>query len=393
MLHWTGDIMNRTLAYLGALLPLTSSSHATAYFEHAGDGGEDTVSKNGRAPSSGTEEVVQEASAQNAHKSAPPAGSSTQSGSGHDNPNPGADVPQEPGGTTGGHSQVFSPQSVMNPEAAGMVEPGMSHSSGSGTHAGSTGSFGGGGSVGVKTGAPAAATGANASVDGGVVTDEDAMEIVLGGLAHAEGIGSNTSGTTTLEMKDLGPLTIAIGTATYTASGSEFADADTFAQVTGADYYWIYTVDGGPGLGGVGSHYDQSTTVVVAIDIEGDYTMNSGALDDFLENMVPEGALLVDNSGSEEYVFTSGNSSIASGNASITNDNIADGDAPANVLTSTTNSPGEGSISYVNMTSEMASLSLLVDARGVETLTFADGSLIQVEDEYSSLFGIVTGIA
>jgi hypothetical protein len=105
-------------------------------------------------------------------------------------------------------------------------------------------------------------------------TDNDALVLVVGGVAVASGENTLTTGEVHTDVKDMGRITKATGEATFIAAaespgGNAYADADTFADAVGADIVFIRTIESGPDYGSDGTALATSTTKVVAIDIEG----------------------------------------------------------------------------------------------------------------------------
>jgi hypothetical protein len=75
---------------------------------------------------------------------------------------------------------------------------------------------------------------------------DSALILTVGGYAVATGDNTLTVGTIHSNVNDLGPVTKAVGFASFTAaadsqSGASGAVADTFADVSGADFAFIVT--------------------------------------------------------------------------------------------------------------------------------------------------------
>jgi hypothetical protein len=108
-------------------------------------------------------------------------------------------------------------------------------------------------------------------------TSDGGITAKLGGEATAVGTDTLAKGDASLEVKDLGAVTIVKGTATFSATaksadGSQaFATADSFADISGADHVFTKTTTSSyPDLkGGDSTWSETSTTRVMAIDIEG----------------------------------------------------------------------------------------------------------------------------
>jgi hypothetical protein len=111
----------------------------------------------------------------------------------------------------------------------------------------------------------------------GTPTSDGGITAKLGGEATAVGTDTLAKGDASLEMKDVGPVTVVKGTATFSATsksadGSQaFATADSFADISGADNVVTKTKTSSyPDLDGGDSTWSEtSTTRVMAIDIEG----------------------------------------------------------------------------------------------------------------------------
>jgi hypothetical protein len=101
---------------------------------------------------------------------------------------------------------------------------------------------------------------------------DSALTLAVGGDAFAQGNNTLTDGATHTQVKEFGPVTEAIGSATFVAiasGGPTTAAADTFANVFGADFVYEVTVQSGPVVGGAGTVESTSQTKVLAIDIAG----------------------------------------------------------------------------------------------------------------------------
>ena len=105
--------------------------------------------------------------------------------------------------------------------------------------------------------------------------NDDVLVLIVGGAAVANGENTLTTGEVHTDAKDLGRVTRATGEATFIAaaespqSGDAYADTDTFAEASGADFVFIRTIESGPDYGADGTALSTSTIKVVAIDIEG----------------------------------------------------------------------------------------------------------------------------
>jgi len=104
--------------------------------------------------------------------------------------------------------------------------------------------------------------------------DDTSMAAVLGGEGNAVGGHTLVDADIFSRLIDNGAVTVAFGTATFTAAsvlgdGPVFASADTFADVAGADVVLIFTDELMSSLEeGSLSAFERSTTRFVAIDFE-----------------------------------------------------------------------------------------------------------------------------
>jgi hypothetical protein len=89
-----------------------------------------------------------------------------------------------------------------------------------------------------------------------------ALVTAIGGDAYAAGTNTDAHGVVNNTIKDMGNVTVAKGYATFEATGTSSADADTYLAVTGADIVVARHVE----FGNTGSAW--SGTRYVAIDIE-----------------------------------------------------------------------------------------------------------------------------
>lgn len=108
-------------------------------------------------------------------------------------------------------------------------------------------------------------------------TGDSGITAKLGGESTAVGTDTLADGDASLEVRDLGAVTVVRGTATFSASATSpagtqsFATADSFAEVSGADYVFMRTITRGlpDRPGGDSTWSETSTTRMIAIDIEG----------------------------------------------------------------------------------------------------------------------------
>lgn len=189
--------------------------------------------------------------------------------------------------------------------------------------------------------------------------DADAMLILLGGTATGWGDGATTTGDVQLDMIDYGPMTVAEGYAIFTSQGGEMAIADTFVVVEGADQVFMFEFD-----------FDscdsaQSITYVVAIDYEEGFF---AAFD-----------------GEEDDVAIDGNLSLLSF--------VSGGNEPLSLATQTNAIEDVGSTATLEGQTEQGQLSLGAEVLGVDTLASIDGSMTEVDDQFSSVNGVVIGAA
>jgi hypothetical protein len=107
----------------------------------------------------------------------------------------------------------------------------------------------------------------------GLGGDDSALLLTVGGSAIAMGDNTLATGTIHSDVRDLGRVTEAVGYASFTAAAdsngaSGAVAADTFADVTGADFAFVITRQSGP-TAGSGTISSTSQTKVIAIDIAG----------------------------------------------------------------------------------------------------------------------------
>ena len=106
----------------------------------------------------------------------------------------------------------------------------------------------------------------------GLAGSDSGLLLTVGGSAIATGDNTLATGTIQSDVKDLGRVTEAVGYASFIAaanspSGASGAvAADTFADVTGADFAVVITRQSGP-TAGSGTILSTSQTKVMAIDI------------------------------------------------------------------------------------------------------------------------------
>jgi hypothetical protein len=212
--------------------------------------------------------------------------------------------------------------------------------------------------------------------------DTDAMLILLGGMAEGSGDGAMSVGEVVFDVVDYGPFTVGYGYASYMASGEEGAVAHTFADAAGADL--VFTYDFG------GSHGDTaySTTYVLAIDFEGDLSQGADQGNvDWLE-LLGQGPF-AQNMGNEEdaHVSVDGNfSSLA-----LTSE-TGEGLGPTTEVSALTFN-NLGSVLNAWVMGNQSVFSIQAEAQGIDTSTTGTASVFEIEDQFSSVTGVVTIIA
>jgi hypothetical protein len=103
---------------------------------------------------------------------------------------------------------------------------------------------------------------------------DSAFVLAVGGSAIATGDNTLATGTIHADVRDLGRVTEAVGYASFAAAAESNSGAsgevaaDTFADVTGADFALVITRQSGP-TAGSGTILSTSQTKVIAIDIAG----------------------------------------------------------------------------------------------------------------------------
>lgn len=215
--------------------------------------------------------------------------------------------------------------------------------------------------------------------------DADAMTILLGGFATASGAGASTSGDVNIDIVDYGPVTIGYGYATYTSMGGDSADAMTFVDVAGADLVYTFDYNFGHDFG-FGQSYEQSTTYVLAIDLEEDEFPVG-----FFDNHQGPGGEYKPfwdwlSKHEEEDVQIDGNFA----EVELVGQVVGDGGEPPVVAASSVLSIDEvGSFLSAEAASEQGELSLSANAIGIDTLAIGEGSILEVEDQFSSISGVV----
>jgi hypothetical protein len=375
--------MKRKWAYLGALFPLTTA--AAAWAAGAGGDHEDPVGKFARSKNAQDSE----------HEKLPDKPDDPQAD--------GAPGVRTPSAGSNGDEAALRDQLDDNSEQLGdstanvKIAPppgydGMYASSNSG---GSDFAPSGGGG-GVPASASRVAAGPEAPEDtteqppaGETPTpvplaDEDAMLILLGGSATGEGDSAATTGDVIFDVVDYGPYTVGYGYAVFEASGSE-AEAESFASVYGADLVFTYTDENSD------SDSAYSRTYVLAIDFEDslDAEQQEGLSNLYWMQLMADGPFEVFLGGEEDVpVSTTGNYSDLQFTADVQDDST-----PDVIKFNSLAFDDEGSAALLWLQSEQAMLSMNAEAQGVDTLVTAEGSLLEIEDHFSSVNGAVTIIA
>jgi hypothetical protein len=215
--------------------------------------------------------------------------------------------------------------------------------------------------------------------------DEHAMLILLGGMAAGEGSGATSSGEVIFDVVDYGPYTIGYGFAVYEAQGADGAFADTFFGAYGADLVFTYKDDHS------GGDTAYSSTYVLAIDFEGDLQGEQvpGLSGLHWLDLLAEGPFSLWLGGAEsEPVSVTGNL----GEVSFTAD--VQGESAADLLEiSSVALHHLGSSSLLHLETESSSLKVHSEAQGVQTFVSSDGSLLEIEDQFSSVNGSVIVVA
>jgi hypothetical protein len=206
--------------------------------------------------------------------------------------------------------------------------------------------------------------------------DADAMMILIGGTATGAGDGAMSSGQVDLEIVDHGWVTVGHGYAMYAASGDDGATADTFAAVEGADL--VFMIDFGYEL--LNNSY--SATYVLALDFEEDELAQMFGWNDWLMQG-PFGQWLTD---PETDVSIQGNFTFVSLNTYLRDDSVAVYGGTTTTLTDI------GSSATAWIQSEQASLWLNGSASGIDTFISAAGSMVEIEDHFSSVSGVIVGV-
>lgn len=223
--------------------------------------------------------------------------------------------------------------------------------------------------------------------DTGVVepdpADADAMLVLLGGLASGSGTGATSSGEIVFDMVDYGLVTVGYGFATFMAAGSDGATADTFAGIEGADLAFSFTTNDWR------DDSAASTTYVLAIDFEGDLVAGDPAIGDvnWKELMGQDPFFQWLGGQAEEDVSVNGNIALGSFSGEVPTD-----DGPL-LGSGTTLAVDElGSFVTAWLQSDQASLNVQAESHGIDTLVLAGGGLLEIEDHFSSVNGSVTAV-
>jgi hypothetical protein len=215
--------------------------------------------------------------------------------------------------------------------------------------------------------------------------DSDSMLILLGGMATGEGEGAASTGEVVFDIVDYGAFTIGYGYATYTAQGSESAEADTFYSVYGADLVFTYRDDDESG------NSDSSSTYVLAIDFEEGLSaeQHPGLSSLNWMELLGQGPFAQAQGGEEEEpISINGNLADVSFEARIDDD-----EAPDAVQFSSLAFDNLGSSALVWLQSEQAAIYMNGEAQGIDTFVLSEGTLLEIEDQFSSVNGAMTIIA
>lgn len=213
-------------------------------------------------------------------------------------------------------------------------------------------------------------------------TDADAMMILLGGLAEGTGEGATSSGDVVFDIVDYGTITFGYGYATFMASGADGAYADSYFDVEGADLFFSYGT--GPSYGP--SAY--STTHVLAIDFEDETIFTEQQLAGFdWMKLLAEGPFAQNILGPEEDVSVDGNIALMDMFSEVSHSFTP---AMGSGITLTFNNVG--SVVSTSIQGQHTSLSLGGEAESIDSLASASGALLEIEDQYSSVNGVIIGI-
>ena len=188
---------------------------------------------------------------------------------------------------------------------------------------------------------------------------------------------------TLLDIVDYGDVTIGYGRAVYMATGSEEADADTFLEVAGADVVYSYEVE--TDEGGTAS----SAIYVVAVDFEGDPEEHPELSNlDWLQLLLSHGPFeqWLENEDND-HIDIDGNTALFSASAEG-----PDAGAPPSAQHAVHSIENAGSSALIVLEGESAMLTLLGESQGVDTFVSADG-LLELDDQFSSVSGVLVGIA
>ena len=253
-----------------------------------------------------------------------------------------------------------------------------------------------------------------------IIADADSMLVMLGGMATGLG-DATTEGDADLEIVDYGNITVAYGNATFSATADASEDgatayADTYADVIGADLVFVYDVDNSymTGEGADAQYTDTSTTYVVAIDFEPGHPFSEefdAGDDNGFEHEYDPGLVMGYSGGffghaslgglpfsvfhrfggaDEGEVAVEGNGADLIFNAAGEGD---DGSQPVVLLgdVSTVEDSSSGSILVAQTT--YGELTLASNAYGPDTYAIVEGYMAGIDGEFSTLSGLVTGIA
>jgi len=223
--------------------------------------------------------------------------------------------------------------------------------------------------------------------DGGIVTpdpaDADAMMLLLGGVAEGTGEGAASSGDIVFDIVDYGSITFGYGYATFSSSGGEGSIADTFFAVQGADL--VFSYETGPSFGETAF----STTHVLAIDFEDDtmFTEQQLAGFDWMQ-LLAEGPFGQNILGEEQDVSHDGNISLMNMFGEISNGGATPMMSGGIAFTW----EDLGSAVSASINGHNTSLSVAGEAESIDSMASASGSLLEIEDHYSSVNGLAIGI-
>lgn len=386
--------MKRPWAYVASFVPFTTASSAEGAVASADDELSRMRSKNGNP-----EEDDKQSSGGGR-------------GQDQDGKSPNAETPSEAASAEAGQSDHGSGQAHGGGQVGSSLpdlEPSMySARDGHGPAVGQLDAaphyYGGGGGGGVsftvqmtQAGAAPPATTAPDPADPGTLppdetgivvpdqADADAMLLLLGGAATGSGEGAMSSGEVVFDIVDYGQFTIGYGLSIFQAQGGDGAVAASFADVVGADFVFSFEDHNGDGTSAF------SSTYVLAIDFEdGSMGLDDPGLGEVnWFELLSQGPFAQWGAEEEQNVTVDGNTSMLSFSIDAP---FEGGTEPMfNAVTLAVDEVGSTITNWLQ--SQQASVSVTAEAEGVDTLASAETTLLEIEDHYSSVSAVVTGVA